>query len=311
MKLLQEAQRRGVQINFAQNNGDNVLGQYNPNNNTITVENNDLETMVETLAHELVHATTPENGNSLNEEYSAFVIGEQVAKEAGVDNNPHSADFWKNHVANSYSGLAKDNGIFGALNALGIAANDAQAAIKPAAQNAAAPTYGQAAAAAANITPQQAATDPFTSAMNQANSIIGGPQAAAAPAATADQANPLNQADPLAGGNQQLMQFIMMIVQMLMQMFGQMMGGMGQQQDPLMPQTNPLNPLNPVTPQATPQAAPAQRQVCAKCGGAGCDVCGGKGYIQQAQAPQHMINPQYQIENKQQPFMMTAFNITA
>jgi hypothetical protein len=235
MKLLQEAQRRGVKINFAANNGDNVLGQYNPNNNSITVESGNLETMVETLAHELVHATTRENGNSMNEEVSAFVIGEQVAREAGVDQNPHHADFWKNHVANSYKGLAQDNGIMGALNALGVAAGEGNgfAGALPGAQYAPVLNPNDAAAAAANADPTNAANNPYGAA-NQA----------------AQAAAPTN----VANDPSQMMQFMMMILQMIMQMFGQMMN---QQQNPTQ-QQNPLTNNNPLTPQT--QAQPQQHQ---------------------------------------------------
>jgi hypothetical protein len=256
MKLLQEAQNKGVKINFAQNNGDNVLGQYNPNNNTITVENGNMETMVETLAHELVHATTRENGNSMNEETTAFIIGEQVAKEAGVDTNPHNADFWQNHVANSYKGLAQDNGIMGALNALGIAANEAQAkGYTGGGNNAAAPAlnYADAANAAGNVNLAQAANDPFTAAMNQAAQIGTGNAAN-----TAANANPLNnqqQANPMAAGQDGMMQMLMMILQMIMQMLGQA-GLMNNQQ-----QGNQQNPLaNPQTAPQAPQTNPQQQQ---------------------------------------------------
>lgn len=119
-KLYQEALKRGVNIKFAENNGDNVMGQFDPKSNTITVENASLEQMVEVLGHEMVHATTKENGNSKNEETSAFIIGEQIAQEAGVNTNAHDASFWQQHVNNAYTGLQSDNGIASALTGLGI-----------------------------------------------------------------------------------------------------------------------------------------------------------------------------------------------
>ncbi|MGD9580528.1 MAG: DUF6782 family putative metallopeptidase, partial [Vampirovibrionia bacterium] len=119
-KLLEEAQRRGVNIQFKADNGDSTMGQYNPNNNTITVEQGNIEKMTEVLAHELVHATTKENGNSMNEEKMAFIIGEKVSEEAGVNNTKHSDSYWNNHVNSAYSGLKNDNGIMNALAALDI-----------------------------------------------------------------------------------------------------------------------------------------------------------------------------------------------
>ncbi|MEW5822560.1 MAG: hypothetical protein AB1782_20370 [Cyanobacteriota bacterium] len=121
-KLLNEAARQGVNIQFLPNNGDNVIGQYDPTSNTVSVEENDLETMVEVLSHELVHSTTPGNGNSLEEEYSAFLVGEKVAGEAGVDYNPHSNSFWSDHVKSSYGdqGLVASNGILNDLGMMGI-----------------------------------------------------------------------------------------------------------------------------------------------------------------------------------------------
>lgn len=119
-KLLAEAERRDVKFEFKPDDGDNQKAKYNPNTNTIVVEYGSLEKMTEHLGHELVHATTRENGNSMKEEKMAFILGEQVASEAGVNNNPHSNSFWNNHVDKSYKNdrLKEDNGIMGALSFL-------------------------------------------------------------------------------------------------------------------------------------------------------------------------------------------------
>lgn len=124
--LLADAEKRGVKIEFKPNNGDSQAGKYNPNTKTITVEHNSLEKMTEVLGHELVHATTPENGNSMKEEKMAFIMGEKIAKEAGVDNKPHSDAFWNNFVDNKYKSknLKDDNGIMSALHNLDIAARE-------------------------------------------------------------------------------------------------------------------------------------------------------------------------------------------
>jgi len=115
-KLLADAERRGVKLEFK----PDKKNAFNPNTNTITIGQDSLEKMTEHLGHELVHATTRENGNSMKEEKMAFIIGEQVASEAGVNNNPHSESFWNNHVDKAYKndGLKADNGIMGALSFL-------------------------------------------------------------------------------------------------------------------------------------------------------------------------------------------------
>lgn len=130
MNLLQEAQRRGINIEFQQNPGNGVMGYFDPNKDTVVVHSNDPEKMTETLAHELYHAVTKENGNSMNEELAAFLIGEQVAGEAGVDFNPHTNKFWEDHVNRAYGadGLAQDNGALNSLNQLGIDLNAPAAA---------------------------------------------------------------------------------------------------------------------------------------------------------------------------------------
>lgn len=122
-KLFQECQQKGVKINFAEDNGDSSMGQFDPKTNTITVENGSLEQMIEVLAHEMLHASTPENGNSKQEELAAFLIGERAASEAGVNNNPQGADFYGAHIDKAYAGLQEDNGISNAISNMGLGAN--------------------------------------------------------------------------------------------------------------------------------------------------------------------------------------------
>lgn len=74
-RLLAEAQRRGVRIQVADLPRRNVLGQFNSGNNTITVENG---ADIRTIVHELVHAVTPEDQGSKNEEATANIIGDRV-----------------------------------------------------------------------------------------------------------------------------------------------------------------------------------------------------------------------------------------
>lgn len=141
LKLLQQAQQAGVKINFAPDKGDGVNGFYDPNNNSITVHAKDLETMTETLAHELYHAVTKGNGNSIEEEKAAFAIGEQVAGEAGVDANHRGTAFWDAHVERAYAGdgLARTNGTAAAMAQMGIAPAMQAAKAAPIQKAAAAP----------------------------------------------------------------------------------------------------------------------------------------------------------------------------
>ncbi|MEW5820357.1 MAG: DUF6782 family putative metallopeptidase [Cyanobacteriota bacterium] len=198
-KLLAEAEKRGVKIQFAADNGDNTMGQYNPNNNTITVESGNIEKMTEVLAHELVHATTKDNGNSMQEEKLAFQIGEKVAGEAGVNYNPHDASYWNNHVNKAYSGLSNDNGIMNALNALGVTAD--------------------------GITANNLATGVNNNTAN--NYAAEAPNAAAGVANNADPFAAANQNNPLANMQNQMQGGLLQMIMMLMQMIMKLMMGQG------------------------------------------------------------------------------------
>lgn len=213
-KLLAEAEKRGVKIEFKANNGDSTMGQFNPNNNTVTVENASLEQMVETLAHELVHASTKENGNSMQEEKSAFIIGEKVAEEAGVNYNKHDPSYWANHVDRAYSGLSGDNGILSSLYALGISPTGQDPL--PANQRG---NY------AANNTGNNYANNFVTpTAANTAAADTG--NYAANNAANADPTQAANmQNNPMAKMMAGMMQMFMQMMQMIMQMMMQMQNG--------------------------------------------------------------------------------------
>lgn len=225
-KLLEEAAKRGVKIEFKADNGDSTMGQYNPNNNTITVESGNMEKMVETLGHELLHATTNENGNSMQEEKMAFVIGEQIAEEAGVNNVKHDEAFWGNHVNNAYKGLQNDNGIMNAMNALGVAADEATAAANKANNYAANNAAVAPQLAAATPAVPTAPTNPFGATATN----------------NADPTNLMNNIQGVQAFMQQFMQMIMMIMQMLQNMF----------------QNNQQNPNNLLNQQDTNQLKPVQ-----------------------------------------------------
>jgi hypothetical protein len=123
LKLLTEAKARNVHIDYVGNNGDSIAGLYDGGSNTITLENQgNLERNIEVLAHELGHAITPENNNSMSEEFGNMLLGEKVAKELGIDNTPHSNGDWQNLVQNFYGrmGLPADNNFFEQMKSMGI-----------------------------------------------------------------------------------------------------------------------------------------------------------------------------------------------
>lgn len=123
-KLVQEAQNKGVDIEFIGDQGDGVNGYFDPDANKVVISTdpNDIENTLETLAHECFHASNPENGNSMNEELAAFMIGEKAAIEKGVDFNHMGGQGYQDHVNTAYAGdgLVSDNGVQNALSSLGI-----------------------------------------------------------------------------------------------------------------------------------------------------------------------------------------------
>jgi hypothetical protein len=77
--LLEEAKRRGVSIGTGpQKQGE--LAHFDPNSNKISIGQDTLNrgTGLQSLVHELVHATTPEN-NSRHEEGMANAIAERIS----------------------------------------------------------------------------------------------------------------------------------------------------------------------------------------------------------------------------------------
>ena len=119
--LLQQAEARGVKIQVG-NLPPNVNGQFDPNTNTITVKD---PNNIKTLAHELVHAATPENGNSLAEEGAADEVGYRIAERiAGRDldgRNDQQANFAKRELYTlRTAGGQQNNNIAGVLSSMGI-----------------------------------------------------------------------------------------------------------------------------------------------------------------------------------------------
>lgn len=115
-RLLAEAERRGVRISPGNPGGSNILGVFNPNNNSIIVRD---PSNIKTIIHELVHATTPEDGNSRTEEGLANVVGDRVASriQGRTPGNP-SAIF--NNTLGLYPELRGRNGIRSSLAGMGI-----------------------------------------------------------------------------------------------------------------------------------------------------------------------------------------------
>ncbi|MDX2085433.1 MAG: hypothetical protein SFZ03_08605 [Candidatus Melainabacteria bacterium] len=77
--LMDVAAANGVRIRVDTTGNRNILGFYDPNTNEIVVGN---PQNLSTIVHELTHAVTRNNGNSLTEEGLADVIGEIGAAEA-------------------------------------------------------------------------------------------------------------------------------------------------------------------------------------------------------------------------------------
>jgi hypothetical protein len=78
--LLTEAQRRGVSIEVGQP-ADGALAHFDPASNKIVIGKDTMKngTGLQSLIHELVHATTPQDGDSQHEEGMANVIADRIA----------------------------------------------------------------------------------------------------------------------------------------------------------------------------------------------------------------------------------------
>lgn len=117
-KLLQGAVNDGLKGIQVANLPAGFFGQTVPEQKTVqiapqTIQGNDL---VRTVAHELTHAATLGNGDSLNEENIADKLGTQVQQR--------QTGFGPGYVlgGDAYKGLQQDNGIVNALKLLGITA---------------------------------------------------------------------------------------------------------------------------------------------------------------------------------------------
>jgi hypothetical protein len=117
-KLLEEAKRRGVKIQVGDTGKQNVLGLFDPNTNTVTVSDPE---NIKTIVHELVHATTPEDGNSKEEEATANIIGDRVQARLN-GRTPRNPSDISRETKPLYGNLKENNPIRDSLFKLGLTA---------------------------------------------------------------------------------------------------------------------------------------------------------------------------------------------
>lgn len=117
-KLLEKAKANGFSVKVGNTGGNNVLGVTDPNTKTIILgDGNNLKTLV----HELVHASTTNDGNSQTEEGLANIIGKRV--ESRLTGKPlENPNTTFNNTLPNYKNLNANNNIVQSLSALGITA---------------------------------------------------------------------------------------------------------------------------------------------------------------------------------------------
>jgi hypothetical protein len=133
-KLLAAAKQKGVQIQMgppeaAQADGSIKRG-YQQGNNIVINSYDSKEGLRATLAHELVHAATQGDGNSMQEETVADVVGNRIARRIngqGTSPQQEKSDYssrsaWVHNPASDYlsDNLPENNGILQSLQGLGI-----------------------------------------------------------------------------------------------------------------------------------------------------------------------------------------------
>jgi hypothetical protein len=115
-KLLQGAVNDGLQGIQIANLPAGFFGQTLPDQKQVQIAPQTLQTndLVRTVAHELVHAATLGNGDSLKEENVADQLRTQIQQR--------QTGFGPGYIlgGNAYNGLPQDNGIVNALRNLGI-----------------------------------------------------------------------------------------------------------------------------------------------------------------------------------------------
>ncbi len=118
--LLAEAQRQGVSISVGDTGGNNILGLFQQNGNQKQIIVGD-GANVKTIVHELVHASTSEDGDSQHEEGLANVIGDRIASRV-LGRQAANPNQIYNNTLPLYQGLGRFNGIEESLGRLGIVA---------------------------------------------------------------------------------------------------------------------------------------------------------------------------------------------
>lgn len=113
-KLIEAANANGLRSLSVENLGDGIMGMYWPDQNRLalspdTANGNDL---VRTLTHELLHAATPQGGDSQTEESLADRIGTEVQQRI--------TGLGAGYTLAGYDNLPFDNGIVDALRNIGI-----------------------------------------------------------------------------------------------------------------------------------------------------------------------------------------------
>lgn len=107
--LLEEARRRGVSIAVGQP-VEGALAHFDPNNNTVVLGHETMNrgTGLQSLIHELVHATTPGDGNSQHEEGMANVIADRISARIN-GRQPRNADSIYSSTLANYGELSRFN----------------------------------------------------------------------------------------------------------------------------------------------------------------------------------------------------------
>ncbi|MEM0951191.1 MAG: DUF6782 family putative metallopeptidase [Cyanobacteria bacterium P01_H01_bin.74] len=119
-KLLEKAIANGTVFKIG-DPGEEYNGIYNPNTNTIVVSPSAQYGVAKTFVHELVHAATPNDGNSQDEEGIADALAFTIVEELGLlTDNGLSAVQEAQIKELQYPELQESNGIVSSLNAIGL-----------------------------------------------------------------------------------------------------------------------------------------------------------------------------------------------
>lgn len=115
-RLIEGANARGLRSVDVQDLGDGIMGMYWPDQNRLAISPQTANgpDLVRTLAHELLHAATPEGGDSQREEGLADRIGIEIQQRLTGLGPGYTLD------TAGYNHLPLDNGIVQSLRNIGI-----------------------------------------------------------------------------------------------------------------------------------------------------------------------------------------------